>query len=233
MILKSRNFLIHLVISLIFIQLLINPNTSLASISKLQVQYLVKSTDNQTNTWYNETYHSFHYKVIKNSEVNVTIDNISNFNSNLTIEIGNLTRTNINDSEADFNLGFGYYKMPYSFGFVANTSWNILESNLKSYVSKSSFANENSKFLGGSTNVVSIQFQDGTAQNTTLIYNKENGLLLYAKSEIFGFLLELTILSVNNNTLYYSTSSKLDLIFNLFPVLILLAFLGRRRRKYN
>jgi hypothetical protein len=169
------------------------------------VIYQVQETVNQTISWSNLDFTEFYPYHIKNdSRVNITIVDTTHPIA-IDIAIGNLSRIDISDNEAENALAIGYWTLPNNFGFFANTSWDDVKDEFDDLeISSSSFQqNLKDEYLGRSIDVVVIGLDDGF-QVTTLVYEKTGGLLLYARSSFTGYLLQLKIESINGDNLYFT-----------------------------
>ncbi len=74
------------------------------------VTYTVTNTNSSASyAWYNSNFtESWIYSVSNNTNIDLELNDPTNVNTKLNVTIGNLTRNNILDSEADANLGIGY-----------------------------------------------------------------------------------------------------------------------------
>ena len=63
------------------------------------------------------------YHVLTNSQVILNVTEISDPQSNYNITIGNVTKINVPDFIGEEALAMGYYSIPKTFGFIANTTW--------------------------------------------------------------------------------------------------------------
>ncbi len=199
-----------------------------ASGNKLALEYTVIASNETTNTWYNADFsESYQYDISVGSNFTVILNNSSDFNSELDIAIGNITRSNILDTEAEGALALGYWQLPNMFGFIANNSWNDVITDFKEVDMTSDFKENVDYPILGTANSYQFFFND-SYQTTTLIYDID-GILLYANSTVFGFYLEFKLISVDGNTEYYSLISETP--FDLSFLLAIPAILVIRRRK--
>jgi hypothetical protein len=203
----------------------------------LVLSYQVRTSNNATNRWYNADYSEyFNYHVTSNSFIYVTLTDIDNSSTTIDIAIGNLSRSDISDNEAEEALAIGYFSLPNHFGFISNTSWNQIENDFASIDFNSSSFQSNLKdtYLGKTIDVVVISFVD-KFQNTTLIYEKEYGILLYTRTAVFNFLLEIELEAINNDKNYFTKSTTGDALIQppmilFIATLFLIIFV--RQRKY-
>ena len=159
------------------------------------------------------------YNVKQNSTIIVDIIDKNDYNSTLDITIGNITLEGITDNEAESALAFGYWKMSGLFGFIANTSWDAVISEFNS-LENMTLQNVNEaegNYLGVVIDIVEFHLKDDF-QTTTLVYDRADGILLYASSEVFGFQLSIAITSINEDTEYFKT----DAPFGLFIAMALI-----------
>ncbi len=201
----NLRFLQKLIILVLIISVFTSGNyVANAEQNNTVIQYVVTKSNNATYSWWDSaSMKSYHYSVAINSTVSVSIYNMSDSNTAIDINIGNLTMNNINDSDAESALALGYWQIPYRFGFLANTSWDKLQTDLSDIKDiDAGISSGKGDYLGNNLDIKIVKLKD-QYQNTTLIYNAKDGVLLYAYSEVFGFLLELNIFSINQNTTYY------------------------------
>jgi len=196
---------------------LVQANTGeITETNNLEISYLVVNSSETNNFWYHPN-DSAIYIVETDSLINLTVNNLNEAHSNLNIEIGNLTKTAINDDEIENNLAFGYYFLGNQLGIIANTSWNELKTDFNQLNFNSSSFNIQviSTYLGGEIETVTIYLKDNF-QETSLTYSYHDGLLLYAKSGFGMYYLEIEIYSINNSIDYFKIPDE-DGSFLTFP----------------
>lgn len=172
-----------------------------------EVVYLVNEANNGTNAWYYDGYSkNISYGISVGSYVNLTIHNMEK--SIISLVIGNLTRQNIEDIETEDNLILGYYPMLGKFGFIVNNSWGEVNSEFEGLeLNQSSFkTNLIDSYLGNNIEIVVVSFDVGD-QQTVLIYEKDHGLLLFARTTFWGYLLEIEIQSIDGDTSYFTSQT--------------------------
>ena len=188
------------------------------------VTYTVTNTNSSASyAWYNSNFtESWIYSVSNNTNIDVELNDPTNVNTKLNVTIGNLTRNNILDSEADANLGIGYWNMTNIFGFISSTNWSTVSETL-------SMQNFNSWSFDGSNytldeitySVMEISFEDNF-QKTSLVYHMNTGLLFSAEIAIGGFILSFDIKSLDPSFTTSSSSSTLNfnsiIYFNIFVI---------------
>lgn len=183
--------------------------------NNVMIKYKVNNSNNATNRWYNPMNYSefYSYHILNQSFIEVNVINWEDPLSIINISIGNISRENISDNEAAEMLAFGYWTLPSQFGFIANTSWDLVAEDFNRINFNNSSFQSNLKYdyLGKNIDIVKFAFKDDI-QETILIYEKENGLLLFARSTVFNFLLEIEIHSINNDESYFTkiTEEKAD-----------------------
>ena len=179
------------------------------------VTYTVTNTNSSASyAWYNSNFtESWRYSVSNNTNIDLKLNNPSNLNTKLNLTIGNLTRNNILDSEADANLGIGYWNMTNVFGFISSTNWSTVSEmlSMQNFVSWS-FDGSNYTLDEITYNVMEISFEDNF-QKTSLVYHMNTGLLFSADIVIGGFTLSFDIKSLDPSLTVSSSSSMLN--FNL------------------
>lgn len=211
----------------------IDPSLAQSS-GEYNLVYEVISSNETNNLWFNSDYSaSFNYNIEINSTIQVDIVNVSDPLSALDIIIGNLTRSNITDYEAEQSLAIGYWALPNMFGFMANTSWIDVETDFTDYTFNSSeFKKTEQDHLGASVSGYIISFSDAY-QSTSLFYEEENGILLTASTNVFGFMLEFSILSINGDREYYKSLESSLPIQTLSVVLALLLIPLLKKKLYR
>ncbi|MCY3410527.1 MAG: hypothetical protein INQ03_02715 [Candidatus Heimdallarchaeota archaeon] len=187
----------------------------------ISLTYTILEANEGVNTWFNEDYsESWAYEINESSfTVDLNIDDVTTVDLNL----GNLTREGISDDEVQTNLALGYWMLSSAFGFHANTSWDAVEEDfLDLDLLEKDFTETDAQYLGGEVETIVIDFKDAY-QNTTLVYSKDEGLLLYAKTSVFGFTLDIKISQINGDDTYYSKQvfSPFNFMYGLmaFPIL--------------
>ena len=212
------------ILTLITLVVLLSVNLTSAETTPITMQYIAEESNNATNVWWDPiSMSTIPYNVEPNSTITVDILDKNDLNSTMDIAIGNITREGITDNEAESALAFGYWKLQGLFGFIANTSWDVVISKFNAL----NFTNQNAietegNFLGVTIDTVEFSFKDDF-QTTTLVYDKLDGILLYASSEVFGFQLGIRIISINNDTEYFNADAPFGIYFLMaliIPVLV-------------
>ncbi len=196
------------IISIALIFILGLPLTQSGAIPATAVEVSYKVLNSQTNpaTWY-EPNNSVKYTFTKNTLMNVTLFNPSQSFTNVTIQLGNLTKT-ADDAEANSALVLGYWKIGKELGFIANQTWDVtkqLISGLNSTVH--SYEETTQSILGKPYTVVKIHIED-KFQNTQLTYQKNSGVLVYANTSSFGFWLNFEIFSIKGTISNFNTNQS-------------------------
>ena len=195
----------------------------------ITLEYIAEESNNATNIWWDPiSMSTIPYNVEQNSTITVDVVDKNDFNSTMDITIGNITRDGITDNEAESALAFGYWKLQGLFGFIANTSWDVVisEFNDLNFTNQNAIESEGS-FLGVTVDIVEFSFEDDF-QTTTLVYDKIDGILLHASSEVLGFHLGIGIISINNDTEYF----KVDAPFGIyFLIALVIPAIVKIRRK--
>lgn len=229
----NRKFTIFtiLLLSLLALQQ-IDPSLAQSS-DEFNLVYEVKSSNETNNLWFNSDYSaSFNYNIEINSTFRVDIVNVSDPLSALDIVIGNLTRSNITDYETEQSLAIGYWALPNMFGFIANTSWADVEIDFTDYTfNNSDFIKTEQEYLGASVSGYNISFSD-VYQRTSLFYEEDNGILLAASTDVFGFTLEFSILSINGESEYYKSLQN-PLPIQPFSIVLILLSIPLLKKKIN
>ena len=200
-----------------------------AEITPISLQYIAEESNNATNIWWDPiSMSTIPYNVEQNSTISVDIDDMNDFNSTLDITIGNITREGINDNEAESALAFGYWELQGLFGFIANNSWdNVISEFNDLNLTVQSVDETEGEFLGEIIDIVEFRYNDDF-QTTTLVYDRLDGILLFASSEVFGFHLTVSIISINDDTVYF----KVNAPFGIFLAMgLIIPILVRLRRK--
>ncbi len=201
------------------------------------VEYDVLNNQNATVTWYDENFNPIHYQFSEDDNLTVSIYDLNNSETNIDITLGNLTLTNIPDSVASNNLILSYWKLGYSLGFVANASnWENIKIGVENLtMSVHTFTEKSTTdFFGVTLSIIEIVFEDGV-QATTLVYEKETGLLLSAETGAFGFTLKFRINTINGGTTFFgepktSTTSSSENAVPIAIIGIIMGFAVRRRK---
>ena len=188
------------------------------------VTYTVTNTNSSASyAWYNSNFtESWIYSVSSNTNIDVELNDPTNVNTKLNVTIGNLTRNNILDSEADANLGIGYWNMTNIFGFISSTNWSTVSETLsmQNFISWS-FDGSNYTLDEITYSVMEISFEDNF-QKTSLVYHMNTGLLFSAEIAIGGFILSFDIKSLDPSLTTSSSSSTLNfnsiIYFNIFVI---------------
>ncbi len=203
---------------------LLSVNMTSAEITPITMQYIVEESNNATNIWWDPiSMSTVPYNIEQNSTIAVEIVDLNDFNSTMDITIGNITREGITDNEAESALAFGYWKLQGLFGFIANTSWDVVISEFNTLnLTVQSVHETEGNFLGVLIDIVEFTFKDDF-QTTTLVYDRLDGILLYASSEVLGFQLTIAIDSINDDTAYFRVDAPFGIFFAialLIPVLV-------------
>lgn len=196
---------------------------------KVEIMYEVTFSNNADNFWWDySTAQLTPYHIENGSKLNLTISDVSDPQSSMDLSIGNATFLGFPDWEGEEALAIGYWKVPSSFGFVANTSWTdtkfaMDQGDLESF----NFTFPHLDYLGGVVDSVVFEFQD-VSQTTRLIYDQATGILLESVSKVFGFNLSFRIYSINGDQEFHkstvsSSSTDDTTIFN--PLLLSITFL--------
>lgn len=195
---------------------------------EVNVIYNVTFSNNATNYWYDySTGLAPTFHVNNETQLTLTIANVSDTQSEMDLSIGNATFLDSPDWEVEEALAIGFYKVPATFGFVANNSWTTTKFAMDQLMLDSfNFSLPHLQYLGGEVDSVVFEFQ-GDSQITRLIYDQSSGILLEAASTIFGYNLEFKIHSINGDQNFHKldeTSESTDdtTIFN--SILISTAF---------
>ncbi len=226
------------------------PHTPVASSNELLVVYDILNDQNATVTWWGDE--QLKYNFSSEDDLKVKIHDMSDPNTLLDLEIGNLTVYNVTDNLASTNLALGYWKIPAELGFVANSTWNATKQQVSNLnLTVNSYAEYVSDdYFGVSLSVVRIEIQD-FYQTSTFVYHKADGLLLSANTTVLGYTLEMKIKSINDKTDYYSnevtnnptssgtssqttpkpsiTTTNKQALFPVFSLLVLLVPIYRRK----
>ncbi len=191
---------------------------------KVEITYEVTFSNNADNFWWDySTTQLTPYHVENGSKLNLTISDVSDPQSSMDLSIGNVTFLGFPDWEGEEALAIGYWKVPVSFGFVANTSWTdtkfaMDQSDLQSF----NFTLPHLNYLGGAVDSVLFEFQD-LSQTTRLIYDQSSGILLESTSKVFGFNLSFRIYSINGDQEFHKStlsSSSTDDTIIFSPLLL-------------
>ena len=200
---------------MIFMLSCITTQTSADSTYQNQFKYDVTSTNNGTDYWYSYVTSTLYtYVVDNNSQLVVDVKDMSNTNSLVNVQIGNLTITDVPDSEAAENLILGYFGLPDAFGFLTSTDWEkaqndlALQENVTSDVTVSTTARYHLQTENLRTANITIT---AGAQQTFLVYDATSGYLLEASSSFFGFFLNFKLGTYNINETSNSNSNSLSL----------------------
>ena len=188
------------------------------------VTYTVTNTNSSASyAWYNSNFtESWIYSVSNNTNIDLELNDPTNVNTKLNVTIGNLTRNNILDSEADANLGIGYWNMTNIFGFISSTNWSTVSEilSMQNFISWS-FDGSNYTLDEITYSVMEISFEDNF-QKTSLVYHMNTGLLFSAEIAIGGFILSFDIKSFDPSFTTSSSSSTLNfnsiIYFNIFVI---------------
>lgn len=203
---------------------------------KVEIVYEVTFSNNENNFWFDySTSQLSTYHIENGTKLNLTISDVSDPQSSMDLSIGNVTFLDFPDWEGEEALAIGYWKVPASFGFVANTSWTntkfvMDQSDLKSF----NFTFPHLNYLGGVIDSVVFEFQD-SSQTTRLIYDQSSGILLESVSKVFGFDLSFKINSLNGDKEFHkstesSSSTDDTTIFNPILVTITLIFVVVKKK---
>lgn len=217
------------ILTLITITALLSVNLTSAETTPITLKYIVEESNNATNIWWDPiSMSTVPYNVEQNSTITVDVVDKNDFNSTMDITIGNITREGITDNEAESALAFGYWELQGLFGFMANTSWDVVisEFNALNLTHQNAIETEGN-FLGVIVDIVEFTFKDDF-QTTTLVYDKLDGILLSASSEVLGFQLGIGIISINDDTEYF----KVDAPFGIyFAIALIIPVIAKIRRK--
>ena len=196
------------------------------------VQYDVVQSNNATSYWSNYPDEGgYNYHIENGSQITVIFSDILDRTSELNMTVGNLTLYSATESLVQDNLALGYWSLGDTFGFLSDTNWDTIKTNLSNTDGLTSDVSTNkADFLSGKVTVEVITLVDDF-QNTTLVYEKQLGLLLFAYTDVFGFVLGITINNINGSTnIFKSTSASLPI--SMVPVLLsLIAFSFIWKRK--
>ncbi|MCE7737286.1 MAG: hypothetical protein GPJ54_20525 [Candidatus Heimdallarchaeota archaeon] len=221
---KSPINIVFIFLTILLISTTVDAHEAHTIEGEVDIIYEVTFSNNANNWWWDySSSQSTPYHVETGTKLNLTISDVSDPQSLMNLSIGNATFLDFPDWEGEEALGMGYYKVPASFGFVANTSWTetkfaMDQSNLESF----NFTLPHLDYLGGVVDSVVFEFKD-VSQTTTLIYDQSSGILLESTSKVFGFDLSFRIYSINGDQEFHKvaeTSSSTDetVIFNPFLI---------------
>ncbi|MHA2029317.1 MAG: hypothetical protein ACW99A_09905 [Candidatus Kariarchaeaceae archaeon] len=190
------------------------------------IVYDIIESNNATNTWYDSVSNiSRLYHVENGTQMNITISNVEDPQSDISFAIGSLTIVNVPDADAEEVFSFGYYQIPATFGFVANTSWTATKFEMdKIDFYDLNFTFPHLQYLGGEVDTTLIEFKD-TFQTSRLIYDETTGILLEAHSVVLGFQLSILINSINGDPNFHqvsTTSNSTDETPIFSPIILLL-----------
>ncbi|MFX1527913.1 MAG: DUF4430 domain-containing protein [Promethearchaeota archaeon] len=145
-------------------------------------------------------------------------ENISN------ILVSNFTLFNRSNSEIAYNLILGYNTFQPGFRIVMIDNLT----GVKQLAFQEAFG-----FISGNVEIqetdltLKIQFnQIGGAQKTSLIYEKQTGLLLWADTSIGNYLLEIKIQGYHPWSRIIPSSVQIDLLLEVFPYLLVISISG-------
>ncbi|MFX1496570.1 MAG: hypothetical protein ACFFBH_03495 [Promethearchaeota archaeon] len=137
------------------------------------------------------------------------------------ILISNFTLFNRSNSEIAYNLILGYNT--FQPGFRITMANNITGIKQLAFQEANGFISGNVE-IQESDLTLKIQFnQIGGAQKTTLIYEKQTGLLLWAKTSIGNYLLEIRIQGYHPLYSILPPNPQVNLILVLFPYLLVIS----------
>ena len=196
------------------------------------VQYDVVQSNNSTSYWSNYPADGgYNYHIENGSQITVIFSDIIDRNSDFNMTVGNLTLHSVTESLVQDNLALGYWSLGNTFGFISDTNWDTIKTKLTNTDGLTSDVSTNkADFLSGKVTVEVISFADDY-QNTTLVYEKQLGLLLFAYTDVFGFVLGITINNINGSTDVFRAESS-SLPVSMIPVffsLIALSLLLKRK----
>jgi len=210
--------------------------------SGVHLQYKIMSANSGNVTWFSPDYStSYNFTFDGVDTVEMDLDNISS-SAEINVTIGNFEVVNYPDSSIDSNLILSYWEINYDLGVVANTSWDAFNgaANSATTIASYNFTEGTSSFLVNEENktrdtvVINI---DAGSQKTSLVYEKESGLLLEASTGFGNYSLHMKILEIsdsigifpNSNT--SSTNSSLPLSeFIFLGSVTTIAIIFRRKR---
>ncbi|OLS28428.1 MAG: hypothetical protein HeimC2_06470 [Candidatus Heimdallarchaeota archaeon LC_2] len=210
--------------------------------------YDVTFSNEANNIWYDSILNEAStYHILNNTQVLLNVTEISDPQSSYDITIGNVTKTDVPDYMVEEVLALGYYSLPRTFGFIANTTWLDTKAALEVFADGNTdfqlteFSFPRETLLGGELHTTLIEYSD-SFQSTSLVYEQESGILLRMNSTAGGFSLSMSIQSINDNTEYYfeedTTSSTttddtpISIFFSLIGVSFLF-YLFKRNSKFN
>lgn len=192
-----------LTLILILTSLILVSSTSAQTEYDIELTYIVTESNNNTIAWYVPPMYieSFNYHIESGSEIDVGIYDAENNNTLIDIEVGNLTRTGIPDSEPEETMILGHYLAPAVFGFMAYNDWNEVSSILSELtVETVEFERSVTYELDGEEkDAVSIWIEGG-GQNTTLLYDETKGFLIKATTSFGNYGLAISLREVTDNT---------------------------------
>lgn len=199
-----KQIFVTMIVSFIFLSIgMVHSETT-----STQLEYSVLGSNETVNGWYNPdgTFYS-NYTIANGSVITIDFQDVTDFNSHLNITVGNITVSDILDSNVDGALTLGYWQFPNTFGFVANNSWDAVTEDFMGLdkINPEVIKNSEYEVLGGQAGFIEFKLDDGVFQQTHLVYD-ENGILVYAKTKAGNFHLELEIKSLNSDTEYYKNT---------------------------
>lgn len=198
-------------------------------------RYSVESSSNSTNAWFNADYsQSFNYHIEPGSKILVNFTNSADSEQMISITVGNLTRSNISDSEAAENLVLNYYEMKGDLGFLANTSWTKMEQAFNTInFDEMEIETRHRTYLGRTLETERFHFISG-GQNTSLIYEQRTGLLVEASTGFSDYQISLVIDATDlipDYEISDVSTSPISLVMLLGSIMVLMVI--RRQQKFQ
>ncbi|MFX0106527.1 MAG: DUF4430 domain-containing protein [Candidatus Hodarchaeota archaeon] len=140
------------------------------------------------------------------------------------ILISNFTLFNRSNSEVSYNLILGYNN--FQPGFRITTMNNITGIKQLAFHEATGFVSGNVEIQESELTLKILFNQIGGAQKTYLIYEKQTGLLLWAKTSIGNYLLEIRIQNYQPWERILPTQPQDNLLLELFPYLLIISISG-------
>ena len=236
---KSKAYSIALLTILI---LLVYRAPAHETTSGIHLQYKIMSANTGNVTWFSPDYStSSNYTFDGVDTVEMDLNNLSS-SAEINVTIGNFEVVNYPDSSIDSNLILSYWEINYDLGVVANTSWDAFNgaANSATTITSYNFTESTSSFLVNEENLtrdtVVIDIDAGS-QKTSLVYEKESGLLLEANTGFGNYNLHMKISEISDSTGIFpssnTSSSNSSLPFSEFVFFIsatTIAIIFRRKR---
>ena len=204
------------------------------------VDYTVIDTSNDTNMFFGAWppgHYLGNWSVAVGENIKYTITSSDNVSINGTLTLGNYTFTDVRNVDVASALIISIY--PWNGGFFANSSdWENIKTQLEdtnTIIEEESNYSHLINTLNRYFQIIKFNTSDYFGQTSLFFYDKESGILLYAKSCFGNYSLHISLSLTSLEIGLPSKTSSLDYlsVLSISLILFIMVILKKKRLKKN